>query len=351
MTTITDGRDAPGGVESQIAKATGRAGKTYSFDEGHEAGRPADWWFQESHEGLILFAVFYTQACRWSLCTGCNLPSVSSCRHVGWHSIIEQVDTMLGDPAVRSRRRDITKVIVSNNGSVLDEETFSSTALMYLVVQLNLHLPRMKVLSIETRVEYVDMAELEFLSRAIKEREEPAEIELAIGFEAFDDGIRNEVFMKGLSLEAFEGLVRNISRPHFRLKCYLMQKPIVGMSDEDAIRDIQQGIDYLSELACKYGVAINMHLNPTFVARGTLLETAFRAGDYTPPMLLDVARAVMHGMGKNISIFVGLCDEGLAAQGGSFIRPGDEAVAGHLEAFNRTGDFSRLMEACCLGDH
>ncbi len=65
MTTIADGRDTPGSVESQIVEATGRAGKTYSFDEAHEADRPADWWFQESHEGLILFTVFYTQACRW----------------------------------------------------------------------------------------------------------------------------------------------------------------------------------------------------------------------------------------------------------------------------------------------
>ncbi len=282
------------------------------------------------------------------MCAGCNLPSVSSCRHVAWRSIIQQVDALLGEPAVQSRRNDITKVIVSNNGSVLDEETFSSTALMYLVVQLNLYLPRMKVLSLETRVEYVDLAELEFLSRAIKEREEPAEIELAIGFEAFDDRIRNEGILKGLNLGAFERLVRNISRPRFRLKCYFMQKPTVGMSDEQAVHDVEQGIDYLSGLAGEYGVAINMHLNPTFVARGTPMETAFRAGDYTPPKLLDVARAVMHGRGKNVSIFVGLSDEGLAAEGGSFIRPGDDTLVQHLERFNRTEDYNTLMQSCCL---
>ena len=48
---------------------------------------------------------------------------------------------------------EIRKVIVSNNGSVLDQETFSSTALMYLLARLNQFLPRMEILSMETRPE------------------------------------------------------------------------------------------------------------------------------------------------------------------------------------------------------
>ena len=42
------------------------------------------------------------------------------------------------------------KIIVSNNGSVLDEVTFSSTALIYLMAKLNLHLPNLAVLTLET---------------------------------------------------------------------------------------------------------------------------------------------------------------------------------------------------------
>ncbi|MCK4342848.1 MAG: hypothetical protein KAY37_14115 [Phycisphaerae bacterium] len=36
---------------------------------------------------------------------------------------------------------------------------------------------------------------------------------------------------------------------------------------------------------------------------------------------------MLHGKGKSISIFVGLNDEGLAVAGGSFFRPGDEALS------------------------
>ncbi len=334
--------EASTNVEAHIRQATAQAGKAYSFDEQHSDDRPIDWWFQQSHEGLVLFTVFYTQACRWSLCTGCNLPSVSSCRHVGWRSIIRQTDAILANPRVQAKRDEIAKVIISNNGSVLDEETFSSAALMYLVTQLNLQLPRMKTLSIETRAEYVDLAELEFLARAIGERDEPAQIELAIGFEAFDDHIRNQIFLKGLTLHAFEGLVRKISQPQFRLKCYFMQKPVAAMDDEAAVRDIQAGVDYLGDIATRHGVPINMHLNPTFVARGTPLEASFQADAYIPPNLCDVARAALRGADKDISIFIGLSDEGLAVPGGSFIKPGSEPLVRSLEAFNRTQDYKAL---------
>ena len=87
-----------------------------------------------------------------------------------------------------------------------------------------------------------------------------------------------------------------------------------------------------------------MHLNVTYVAFGTLLETAFKKGQYKPPYLEDVRRAVLHAEGKGISIYVGLFDEGLAVIGGSFIREGDEPLRDKLEQFNMTQDFSLLKK-------
>ncbi len=329
-------------LAEKIQQNTARAGKTYTFNERHDPRRPIDRWFQSSDDGLVLFVVFYTQACRWSLCTGCNLPSVSSRDYVNYDNLIRQIDHVFAEPDVAARAGEIAKVIVSNNGSVLDEQTFPSTALMHLLVQCNLRLPRMKVISFESRPEYVEVDELEFMSRAMAERDNAAEIEIAIGFEAFDDHIRNKVFLKGLSLRSFERLVERITQPHFRLKCYFMQKPVAGLSDDDAVRDIQRGIDYLHAVRSRSGVRINMHLNPTYVARGTPLEAAFQAGDYCPPHLRDVVRAVLHGAGKSVSIFVGLNDEGLAVPGGSFLREDDEVLREALEDFNRTQDYDAL---------
>lgn len=332
--------------ERQVVTGSEKGQKLYSFNDQHDKTKPAQFWFQESHEGLVLFLVFYTLACRWSQCAGCNLPSKMSPHHIDFKSIMAQVDHIFNTTDIMERSRAIKKVIVSNNGSVLDEATFSSCALMYLMARLNHHLPNMSVLSIETRPEYVDLEELEFLSRALKEGKTPTELEICIGFEAFDDRVRNDIFNKGLSLETFEELVKKIAPYRYGLKCYFMQKPVPGITDKEAIEDIRGAIDYLSSIQKEHDIRINMHLNPTFVAKGTLLEEAFKKGNYSPPDLLDVAEAARHARDKNISVFIGLFDEGLAAEGGSFIKEGDEEAIARIEDFNRSGNFNILDNLC-----
>lgn len=330
-------------IESQIRSGSEKGKKTYTFNEDHNPDRPADFWFQESQEGPVLFIVFYSQACRWSRCLGCNLPALMSASHVPFDRIMNQIDYIVAHPEVQKRAQSIRKVIVSNNGSVLDEATFSSTALMYLLAKLNLTFPGLEVLTLETRPEYVDFAELEFLSRALKEGPRETALELAIGFEAFDEKIRNEVFDKGLSLPVFETLVKDVAPHGFRLKTYFMQKPVPGLSDEDAVCDIQMAIGYLANLIDCFNVPINMHLNPTYVARGTMLEQAFNDGSFTPPLLTDVSKAALSARGTALSLFIGLSDEGLAVPGGSFIRSDDGPLIETLESFNRSQDF-RILE-------
>jgi uncharacterized Fe-S cluster-containing MiaB family protein len=91
-----------------------------------------------------------------------------------------------------------------------------------------------------------------------------------------------------------------------------------------------------------------MHLNPTYVAAGTVLEAAFRRGHYSPPDLRDVARAALHARGKPVSVYIATYDEGLAVEGGSFLRQGEEALIEDLARFNRTQDFG-ILEAIAAG--
>jgi len=329
-------------IESAIRRATAAGGKSYDLEKQGDT-RPIEFFFQESHEGLVLFIIFYTQACRWSSCTACNLPKTSSITHVPYHSIMRQIDDIFREPDVIRQADKIRKVIVSNQGSVLDERTFSSTALMYLVAKINLHVSNLRTLCLETRPEYVDRAELEFLRRDIREANSPeANIELAIGFEAFDNHIRNDIFKKGLTHRKFEELVKMVAAYKFRLKCYFMQKPVLGMSSGEAIADVHRAINFLSRLAKENDVAINMHLNPTYAAIGTPLGDAFLKHKYNPPRLIDVARAVVHAKGKPISVYIGLDDEDMAVPGGSFIRDGDEKLVRELGRFNITQDYEIL---------
>jgi radical SAM enzyme (TIGR01210 family) len=335
-----------GTISKQIRSGSEKAGKTYGYNDTHNPSSPAQMWFQHSPEGLVLFVVFYTQACRWSRCIGCNLPSQVSQAHVPYQRLMEQIDHLFADVRVHNRCRDIEKIIISNNGSVLDEDTFSSTALMYLIARVNQFLPRLKVLSMESRPEYVDLEELEFLSRALAEGHTPTQLEIAVGFEAFDDHIRNDLFDKGLSLKAFEQLVAKMAPYRFALKCYFMQKPVPGISDDEAVADIQNAIAYLDRLAARHHIPINMHLNPTYAAYGTALERAFNQGKYHPPRLGDVAQAVLYARDRAISVFIGLSDEGLAVPGGSFITSENRPMVQVLEEFNRTQDYDLLAELC-----
>jgi len=331
-------------IQHQILQGAAQADKKYGYAVQHDPSQPADIWFQMSNEGLVLFIVFFTQACRWSRCLGCNLPSKMSPDHIDFKHIIRQIDNLFSRSDVISRCHDIRKVIISNNGSILDEGTFSSTALMYLMAKLNLHLPNLDTVNIETRPEYVDLAELEFLSRSLAEGDTPTRLELAIGFEAYDEVIRNDIFLKGLTLEVFENLVGKIAVYGFRLKCYFMQKPVPGMSDKEAVEDIWQAARYLGKISRRHRIPINIHLNPTYVAAGTVVEQAFLEGRYSPPYLHDVAQAVYGAKDESVSVFVGLFDEGLAVPNGSFIRPGDEPIVERLEYFNRTQDFDSLPD-------
>jgi uncharacterized Fe-S cluster-containing MiaB family protein len=162
---------------------------------------------------------------------------------------------------------------------------------------------------------------------------------------AFDDRIRNEVFRKALALDRFEDLCSKVARHSFRLKCYFMQKPVPGFSDDAAVRDVHAAIDYLDRQAARHALPINLHLNPTYAAAGTPLEESFHRGEFAPPTLGDVARAALHAEHKALSVYIGLSDEGLACPGGSFLRPEDDHLLPLFEAFNRTQDFNCLRQA------
>ena len=47
-----------GKVTQLILEGSSKGKKTYSFNEEHDDNLPAQWWFQQAIEGLVLFVVF-----------------------------------------------------------------------------------------------------------------------------------------------------------------------------------------------------------------------------------------------------------------------------------------------------
>jgi radical SAM enzyme (TIGR01210 family) len=345
--------------ESALVNRTREASKTYSFTNTGNPRIISEHWFQNTPEGKTLFLVFYTQACSYSKCTGCSLPSRMSEYHIGYKDLIMQVKSVFHHILSQEEKDEINKIIISNNGSVLDEKTFSTTALIYLISAINLECKNTRVISLETRPEYVEIEELEVIARALIEGDTPSALELAIGVEAFDEEIRNKRFNKGLDLVKIESMAEMLNSINLKfekkypsvfkkmkMKAYFMLKPVTGMTDEEAVEDIKNGIEYLHKLSLNYNIGINMHLNPTYVAKGTILEDEFKKGHYIPPTLELVKEAVLFAEDKKITIYIGLNDEGLAVNGGSFIRENekDRLLVCDLEKFNSTLDFNLLKQ-------
>ena len=84
---MKDKRSSERQIDAML-KRTKMALKSYTFNDHSNPRVPAQYWFQETPEGLLLFLIFYTQACQYAKCSGCNLPSKMS------QNKIECVDIM-----------------------------------------------------------------------------------------------------------------------------------------------------------------------------------------------------------------------------------------------------------------
>ena len=337
-------RDA---VESALAGME-RAGKAMELDDVKSLHEPVGFFFQESYEGTVLFIILKSPPCRHGACTFCGLTETSTTREMIIDHYGDQIDFIFKHRDVHARASEIVKVIVSNQGSVLDEDTFPSVVLNYLFYKMARRLQNLKIVCLESRPEYVDDHELETFRRFLQEVCQDIQLEIAIGYEAHDTVLRNTHLNKGLVLRekanSLEHLCSRMAENGFLLKCYFMQKPWMDMTDEEAIKDVKGGIDFLVEMMGIYSVQVSMHLNPTFAAKGTLLADAYEHGTFVPPTLLDLTRAALHAEGRGLPMFLGLNDEGLAVPGGSFLREEDLWMVEILEEFNRTQEFGLLHD-------
>ena len=79
------------------------------------------------------------------------------------------------------KKTEMTTLILSNNGSLFDQETFSHVALLYTVCEAVQNLPNLNTVVLETRCEYVNDSELAHLRAVLDEGKHPIKYELAIG--------------------------------------------------------------------------------------------------------------------------------------------------------------------------
>jgi len=305
--------------------------------------RPIFHWYRETPFGKELTICLYTRGCRYGACSFCALPSVTAGdRDIPYKTINAQVDHVFASYS-KEALAEVWKLSIFNNGSVLDQETLPTKSLLYLILKA-CELPSLEVVSLETRAEYVEDWELKVLHQLVGDK---VTIEIALGFETHDERIRNRILHKGLSERRFRELLELLAGSGTRLKCYVMVKPDPAQSEEDGIREASESIHYLGRSAREFGVAISAHLNPTFVARGTELEGSFEKAGYQPPDLASVVDVLQATRDDGVWTFVGLDDEGLASEGGSFRcdRLPRGPLTDALWSFNASKDYAALRHA------
>lgn len=304
--------------------------------------QPLFHWYVDCALGKELVFALYTRPCRYGRCAFCALPSLSlGGETVTAGDIERQVEFVLS--SYRQEQLDqVAKVSVYTASSSLDQECLPTRSLMYLLLRI-CDLPRLELVSLETRPEYVEDWELKALRNVLGDR---VRIEAGIGYETHDPVLRNKVLGKGLTRDALVRLLGMLAANGASLKAYMMLKPHHSLDEEQGVEEAFHGVDELADLSAQHGVQTSLHLNPTYIAKGCRLTEELLEHGYQPPELSSVLRVVARACERGLPIYVGLDDEGLAVEGGTFRSTGLDRrrAVSALQEFNRHQDHARLLQ-------
>lgn len=304
--------------------------------------KPLFHWYVDCALGKELVFALYTRPCRHGRCVFCALPNLSlDGESVSARDIEGQIDYIL-DQYSQEERDSIAKVSIYTASSVLDQECMPTRSLLYLSLRV-CDLPKLSMVSLETRVEYVEDWELKALRNLFGES---VTLEIGIGYETHSPDLRNRILGKGLTVKELNIFMKLLAENGASMKAYLMLKPHHSLTEEEGIVEAQNGLKELHGLGSEYGVPVSIHLNPTYIAKGCRLTEELIEHGYKPPELASVLTVVQTANDLGLPIYVGLDDEGLAIEGGTFRSSGldRDLVVGALQSFNRHQDLDRLLK-------
>ena len=328
-----------------------------------DPAKPIFSWFQNTPLGKEIFLTLYTKKCSWSQCSFCALPTLSSPTQVDPDHILAQARIVFN--ALREDELNkVRRLFISNNGSVLDQDTMPADVMDHICELAYLNCPSLEVICFETRYEWIKKVTLEHLignfqfwhylyrEIGIRRSEYPVKVQLSCGYETRDPYLRNNILNKGYPEEIVSQSFKICSDVGIDtgnsvlLDKYVLLKPAPEMTNEEAVEEAAQTIAHLTGLGQCFNVPVSIRLNPTFVAKNSHLHKHFKERNYAPPTLKDVVKVLHICHTKNIKsrIFVGLNDEGLGVKGGSFKRRSktDGLYYKALTEFNFTQDYKSL---------
>ena len=258
-----------------------------------------------------LLLILNTMRCFYN-CSFCDLPAKSSEAHIGGGEIAAQMLSGL------SRYADsfdvIDRVTLSNEGSVFDQATFDPGILVEIARAIDV-IPNIRRLVLETRPEFVSSERVEELLNAARH----CILDILVGFETQDDRIRNVTLGKRQSRESLTAMLDALAkRNRVAVTSYVLVKPDPAQTDEEAIVEAKQTVNFLIAETSRRSIPLSVRLNPMYIANKTRWAAKIVPGQFKPPRLSDVFEIARWTEQQGVPAYVGLSTEGLAGPESSY---------------------------------
>lgn len=279
-----------------------------------------------------LLVILNTKRCRYQ-CAFCQLPAKSTKFFVPDEAVVEQFRFVATE--LQHSLSIVNRVTLSNEGSVLDEQTLGGTALAQIVAAIGA-MRRVRRIEFETRLEFVRPAVLDQLKQAAPR----ATLGILTGFETVDERIRDEVLKKREPLPMFLEGLDNVAATGAALTAYVLVKPDPRMSDEEGRDEAARTIEFLAAECRRRSINdLTIRLNPMYRAVGSRwARVADATPHYDPPRLTDVMQVAEEAVAehRDIKVYVGLSTEGLANKAGTYLAREDytASLIKHVKEFN-----------------
>jgi hypothetical protein len=251
-----------------------------------------------------LLIIFNTKRCRYQ-CNFCNLPSKSSIKPISSACILDQFEFVVNE--LKHSIGVLNRITVSNEGSVLDTDTFPQDALI-TIAQCTSELKAMRTIVLETRLEFVSTDYLNEIALANPK----VHIDVLTGFETLDPKIRDKILVKREPIDVFINGLDILSTIPSSLTAYVLFKPSPYMTDTEALNEAENSIDFLKDKCKERNIPLTIRLNPMYAANGSKwFEMALQYKNFKPPRLSDVLELAERKRAEGVKLYIGLSTEGL----------------------------------------
>lgn len=244
----------------------------------------------------------YTKKCSYK-CSFCSINKYGSSVKIGTKNLILQVKHVL--TSYKDELSDINMIAIDNSGSLFDYNTINRNSLEKIYKYVIEQIPNDCVVCLESRLDLIDFSLLNKIKSKFNRK-----IWLQIGFETFNENIRNKILNKGFSNLQFEFVIKQLKEIVSGYSFFILVKGSYLHNEEEGLKEAKDTIDYLFDLSQKYNFDLLIRANAMFLVEDTLWGIDAKKNGWQPPTILTLAQVLKYAIKKGIKINLGLSEEG-----------------------------------------